>query len=74
MIVKTIPVDQIESASNRENGGDGDIKILAEDIRHNGLINPVTVRIKLALTKDGMVGEYLLIAGRRRIAAARLLG
>ena len=67
MIEKTIPIDQIESASNRENGGDGDITILAEDIKHNGLINPVTVTA-------GLRRGFILIAGRRRIAAARMLG
>ncbi|MDR1239570.1 MAG: ParB/RepB/Spo0J family partition protein [Treponema sp.] len=74
MIEKTIPVDEIESTPNRENGGDGDIKILAEDIKHNGLINPVTVKCRISPSKDGMVQDVILIAGRRRVAAARLLG
>jgi ParB family chromosome partitioning protein len=74
MIERTIPVDKIESTSNRENGGDGDIKILAEDIKHNGLINPVTVKHRISPGKDGLVEDFILVAGRRRVAAARLLG
>jgi ParB/RepB/Spo0J family partition protein len=81
MIEKTIPIDKIESTPNRENGGDGDIKILAEDIKHNGLINPVTVKyrpvtekVRLIPDKDGKIKEFALVAGRRRVAAARLLG
>jgi hypothetical protein len=48
MIEKIIPIDRIESASNREHGGDGDITILAEDIKRNGLINPITIKAALA--------------------------
>jgi hypothetical protein len=29
-------------SSNRTYGGEGEIKILAEDIKRNGLINPIT--------------------------------
>jgi ParB/RepB/Spo0J family partition protein len=66
MIEKIISIDKIKSTSNRENGGDGDINILAGDIKHNGLINPVTVKATLF--------GHELVAGRRRLAAARLLG
>ncbi|MDR2663773.1 MAG: ParB/RepB/Spo0J family partition protein [Treponema sp.] len=69
MIEKSIPIDTIISTSNRENGGDGDLKILAEDIKHNGLINPVTVKYRLTSAEN-----FVLVAGRRRLAAARLLG
>jgi ParB/RepB/Spo0J family partition protein len=69
MIEKTLPIGKIVSTSNRAAGGDGDIKILAEDIKRNGLINPVTVR-----TPPGSPEVFIVTAGRRRIAAARLLG
>ena len=45
----------------------GDINLFAEDIRQNGLINPVSVM----RTKDG---DLKLLAGFRRIKAAELLG
>jgi ParB family chromosome partitioning protein len=61
-----VAVKDIVSESNRKSGGMGDIGILAEDIKQNGLINPPTV----VQTEDG---KYRVIAGRRRIEAVRLL-
>ena len=68
-----IPVKQILVNSNRQYGGEGEIKILAEDMKKNGLINPITV---IGPPEDG-TGDRLaweIVAGRRRIAAANLLG
>jgi ParB family chromosome partitioning protein len=62
-------------SSNRAYGGDGDIEILAEDIKRNGIINPVTVK---AIPEEEEARQtrtaYEVIAGRRRVQAARLLG
>jgi ParB/RepB/Spo0J family partition protein len=67
-----IPLAHIAATSNRAAGGEGDIKILAEDMKKNGLINPVTlIRLPLGDERDGY--EYDLLAGRRRVAAAKLL-
>jgi ParB/RepB/Spo0J family partition protein len=62
-------------SSNRAYGGEGDIQILAEDIKRNGLINPITVK---AATEEMDAGQmttvYEVIAGRRRVRAVTLLG
>jgi ParB family chromosome partitioning protein len=78
MIEKKISIKSIESASNRAYGGEGDLKTLAEDMKRNGLINPVTVHAKPAHENPAAMipGDirYIIIAGRRRVAAAKLLG
>jgi ParB/RepB/Spo0J family partition protein len=71
MNVKTLPIDSISFSTNRPYGGEGDIKILAEDIKHNGLINPITVKARLNMEEEL---EYEVSAGRRRLAAVKLLG
>jgi ParB/RepB/Spo0J family partition protein len=53
--------------SNRTYGGEGDINILAEDIKQNGVINDVTVK------PSATSGKYDVVAGRRRVAAMLLL-
>ena len=65
--VSTIPVDRIlpnprqpRSAMNPE-----DLSELAESIREHGLIQPIIV------TRGIREGEYVLIAGERRLLAAR---
>ena len=68
-----IPVKQIIVNNNRQHGGEGDIKVIAEDMKKNGLINPITV---IGPPEDG-TGDRLaweIVAGRRRVAAAKLLG
>jgi ParB/RepB/Spo0J family partition protein len=62
----SIPVSKIVSVSNREHGGMGNIAILAESIKAEGLISPPTV-------VDCGDGTYRIIAGRRRIEAVRQL-
>lgn len=47
-----------------------DLEGLAESIRRNGILQPLTVRRPDA----GESGEFLLIAGERRLRAAKLLG
>lgn len=53
--------------SNRAYGGEGDINILAEDIKQNGIINDVTVK------PSKTEGKYDVVAGRRRVGAMLLL-
>jgi ParB/RepB/Spo0J family partition protein len=79
MNVKTLPIDCISCNTNRSYGGEGDIKILAEDIKHNGLINPITVKAHLNIDEELNIEkepklEYEVTAGRRRLAAVKLLG
>lgn len=62
MINRVVPVGSIKVA-NRIRKEFGDIDSLAEDIKENGLINPVT------LTPDGK-----LLAGERRLRAVKSLG
>jgi ParB family chromosome partitioning protein len=62
----TIPVGKIVSESNRKHGGMGNIEILSESIKAEGLINPPTV----VANGDG---TYRVIAGRRRVEAVRQL-
>jgi ParB family chromosome partitioning protein len=57
-----IPVKDIVYESNRKNGGWGNIEILTESIKSEGLINPPTV----ARCEND---TYRVIAGRRRIRA-----
>jgi hypothetical protein len=61
-----IPVGKIVSESNRKHGGMGNIDILAESIKTEGLINPPTVA-------DCGDGTYRIVTGRRRIEAVRQL-
>ncbi|MDR1318280.1 MAG: ParB/RepB/Spo0J family partition protein, partial [Treponema sp.] len=77
MNVKTLPIDSISCSANRLYGGEGDIKSLAEDIKHNGLINPITVKATLngeASCDKALPLLFTIAAGRRRLAAVRLLG
>jgi ParB/RepB/Spo0J family partition protein len=62
-----VPVEKIVSESNRRAGGEGDIRLLAEDLKANGMISPVTL-----IRREGE-DVYDVAAGRRRVAAARLL-
>jgi ParB/RepB/Spo0J family partition protein len=67
--VAIIPVDAIDADNDRKYGGDGNLDILALSIRELGMINPILVR-----EVDGSENGYRMIAGRRRLAAAKLLG
>ena len=70
MNVQPISVEKINSNENRAYGGEGEIGILAEDMKKNGLINAITVRE----TANAKLAGYDIVAGRRRLAAAKLLG
>jgi hypothetical protein len=63
-----IELTGLRFSSNRAYGGEGDIQILAEDIKRNGIINPVTV--KAIREKDaGQLQIYEVIAGQSAEAA-----
>ena len=71
-------MDRIVVDSNRQYGGEGDLRILAEDMKANGLINAInlkyiTLRHPAYDGRDGSP-QYEIVAGRRRHAAAKLLG
>jgi ParB/RepB/Spo0J family partition protein len=68
MRVENIKLSDLRFKSNRDYGGEGDIKILAEDIDKIGLINAITVK-ELQTEK-----AFEVIAGRRRVAAFKYLG
>lgn len=67
-----IPLAQIKETGNVRHEYDEDgIKELAESIRNNGLLNPITV--KPAQEDENGEKTYELIAGHRRIRAYRYL-
>jgi ParB/RepB/Spo0J family partition protein len=72
---ETLGLAGLRFLSNRAYGGEGEIQILAEDIKRNGLINPVTVKAALDEAGAGYTKSvYEVVAGRRRVQAAALLG
>jgi ParB/RepB/Spo0J family partition protein len=70
METRKIKISKIEINDDRVEGGKGDIESLARNLDRYGQINAVTV------VKAGAGSDYIyrVIAGRRRIAAAKLLG
>jgi ParB family chromosome partitioning protein len=68
VIIKA-PMGKIEFTSDRTHGGEGNIETLAQSIKALGIIHPPAAK-ELADNK----GHYRIIAGRRRCAAAKLLG
>ena len=62
--ILTVSVDKIDANPNqpRKYFDDKELECLAQSIKENGLLQPLTVRIK----KDG---RYELIAGERRLKA-----
>ena len=70
METRKIKISEIEMNEDRTEGGKGDIESLARNLEKYGQINAVTV------TKTGFESEgiYRVIAGRRRIIAAKSLG
>jgi ParB/RepB/Spo0J family partition protein len=65
----------LQFSSNRPYGGEGEIQILAEDIKRNGLINPITVIETFEKTGPGEEAVcYKIVAGRRRVLAVKSLG
>ena len=69
MKTERILIQGIELNENRTEGGKGDIKSLARNMDRYGQINAVTV-----VENTSGAYRYRIIAGRRRVAAAQLLG
>ena len=63
-----VPVDEIapNPAQPRKIFSDGDLKELSQSISQYGVLNPLTLRMR--------GGKYELIAGERRLRAAKLAG
>lgn len=54
---------------------EGPLKDLAESIRQYGILQPLTVsRVEKETSEGGLLTEYELIAGERRLRAAKLAG
>lgn len=66
-MLKILEVSKIMSVKNIRNEHDKDIAELADSINRQGLINPITV-----MSVSG--GKYRVIAGHRRLEAAKRLG
>jgi len=68
--VAIIPIDQItlNPRQPRKNLNPGELSELAASIREHGIIQPLTV------AKDSTTDLYTLIAGERRLRAAKLAG
>ena len=67
--ILTVSVDKIDVNPNqpRKYFDNKELECLAQSIKENGLLQPLTVRIK----KDG---RYELIAGERRLKACKYAG
>ena len=63
-----LPVDELEPSpmQPRKNFPDGELQELSDSIAQYGVLNPLTVRLR--------DGRYELVAGERRLRAARLAG
>src|SRR4030042_5085978 len=66
--IRQIPLLAIkpDPTQPRKDFGEEDLEELAQSIRRNGLLNPVTV-------KTNGDGEYIIIAGERRYRAHQIL-
>lgn len=70
METRKIKISDIELNEDRNEGGKGDIEALAKNLEKYGQINAVTV------VKAGAESDFIfrIIAGRRRVTAAKSLG
>jgi len=73
MQTKNIELAGLRFSDNRAYGGEGDIKILAEDIKQNGLINPITVKLSVEESEAEGANIFEVVAGRRRVRAVTML-
>lgn len=67
--VVSLPVDKVvpNPAQPRQNFAEEDLRELADSIRENGVLQPITVR-------RGAGGGYELISGERRLRASKMAG
>ena len=67
--VVSLPVDKVvpNPAQPRRNFAEEDLRELADSIRENGVLQPITVR-------RGAGGGYELISGERRLRASKMAG
>ena len=67
--VVSLPVDKVvpNPAQPRQNFAEEDLRDLADSIRENGVLQPITVR-------RGAGGGYELISGERRLRASKMAG
>lgn len=70
METRKIKISEIEMNDDRNEGGKGDIESLARNLEKFGQINAVTV-VKASADSDF---TFRIIAGRRRVTAAKSLG
>ena len=70
METRKIKISEIEMNEDRTEGGKGDIESLARNLEKYGQINAVTV-VKTTVESDY---TFRIIAGRRRVTAAKSLG
>ena len=70
METRKIKISEIEMNEDRTEGGKGDIESLARNLEKYGQINAVTV-VKATVESDY---TFRIIAGRRRVTAAKSLG
>ncbi|MBF0624754.1 MAG: ParB/RepB/Spo0J family partition protein [Magnetococcales bacterium] len=70
--IRMVPVDRIDPNPRQpRHNPDGEaLNELADSIREHGILQPLLVRIP----REGVEGRYELIAGERRLRAARLAG
>jgi len=67
---QTVAMRDIIVKSNRQYGDEGDIRILAKDIGLIGLLNPIILK----KVNSEISESFEIVAGRRRYAAAKILG
>lgn len=70
METRKIKISEIEMNEDRTEGGKGDIESLARNLEKYGQINAITV-VKTTVESDY---TFRIIAGRRRVTAAKSLG
>lgn len=69
-VIKLVPINKISAGvyQPRRNFDQSELNQLAESIKENGLIQPITLR------KAGEDDQYEIIAGERRFRAAKIAG
>ena len=66
-MLKIIPIEKLHTSKNVRRQYDDEIKLLAESIRTNGLLEPLVV-------EESIDGHYKVICGHRRFMALKMIG